>query len=202
MGTERFREIGDTSLVWIRSSLASVMAPDNLLLLLEVTARVGLDRSTLVEDADDVSVDPNADELPSQGPPHPVPGTGEEDPAVAIHLAQVAVGDRLPDQVGGLFEVPQDRLGPLRGPEPEPFGRGSLAEGLVGPEGVVLLYVSVESLLGLLDGGEGVLGEELVAKGLVKALHLPGGGGRADPGEDVGDPVLPADPIEQRLPLE
>src|SRR6266542_564572 len=92
MGTERFREIGDTSLVWIRSSLGSVMAPDNLLRLLEVTARVGLDRSTLVEDADDVSVDPNADELPSEGPPHPVPGTGEEDPAVAIHLAQVAVG--------------------------------------------------------------------------------------------------------------
>src|SRR6266542_1311258 len=182
--------------------LGSVVAPDHLLLLLGVAPGVGLHRSTVVEDADDVSVHPHGDELAREDPPHPVPSPGEEDPAVAVHLAQVASGERLPDQVGGLFGALQDRLGPLQDPQPEPFSRCSLAEGLVGPEGVVLLYVSVESLLGLLDGGEGVLGEELVAKGLVKALHLPGGGGRADPGEDVGDPVLPADPIEQRLPLE
>src|SRR6266511_6274801 len=42
--------------------LGSVVAPDHLLLLLGVAPGVGLHRSTVVEDADDVSVHPHGDE--------------------------------------------------------------------------------------------------------------------------------------------
>jgi len=45
-------------------------------------------RSAPVQDPDDVPVDPDADEFPSEDPSHAVPGAGEEDPAVAVHLAQ------------------------------------------------------------------------------------------------------------------
>src|SRR6266511_4544784 len=117
-----------------------------------------------------------------------------------------------PPCAGGRRGAPPRSLrGSLRGPAASARAPPRPAAGTVRPvfarRGTggagrrVLLDEGVQGLLGLLDGGEGVLGEELVPEGPVKALHLPGGGGRADPGEDVGDPVLPADPVEQGLPL-
>jgi hypothetical protein len=55
IGDRRFWKIADTSQVCIPPSLASVVAPDHLLLFIGAVPGVGLDRNTVVEDADDVS---------------------------------------------------------------------------------------------------------------------------------------------------
>jgi hypothetical protein len=86
-----------------------------------------------VEDADDISIDANGDELAGEGTPGAVPRAREDDPAVAVDLAQVAVGARQGHGfLGGGCRLLDDRLGCLYRPEPEPLRRGALAEGLVG----------------------------------------------------------------------
>jgi hypothetical protein len=82
---------------------------------------------------------------------------------------------------------------------PEVYGCGH-AERLVGRQRVVDGDVAIQGELHLRDGGEASRHEQLVAKGPVESLHLAGRGGRADRGEQVADPVLAADAIEQDLP--
>ena len=54
--------------------------------------------------------------------------------------------------------------------------------------------------LGVLDALEGlVLVQQLQLQGLVQALDLARGRGRAGPGQPLGDAVLAADPLEQHL---
>jgi hypothetical protein len=68
-----------------------------------------------------------------------------------------------------------------------------------GTVGVVVAHPRVQLGLGLLQAGEGPVGQELLSQALVEPLDLAGGGGRSDSGVAVGDPVLPADPIERDL---
>jgi hypothetical protein len=44
--------------------------------------------------------------------------------------------------------------------------------------------------------------EQLQLQGLVQSLDLAGGGRRTGLGQPLGDAVLPADPLEQRLRRE
>jgi hypothetical protein len=53
--------------------------------------------------------------------------------------------------------------------------------------------------LGLGQTGETLAGEQLDPKRLVEAFDLAGRGRAADPGAQMGDAVLAADPIEQDL---
>jgi hypothetical protein len=69
IGDRRFWKIADTSQVCIPPSLASVVAPDHLLLFIGAVPGVGLDRNTVVEDADDVSDQRPADYEFDPAPP-------------------------------------------------------------------------------------------------------------------------------------
>jgi hypothetical protein len=54
--------------------------------------------------------------------------------------------------------------------------------------------------LGVLDAGERPADvEQFQLQGLVQPLNLPGGRGRAGPGQPLGDAVLPAGPLEHHL---
>jgi len=126
--------------------------------------RVSFDERVAVEDANDVSVDPDSNELAGEEPRDSVPRTGEDDPAVAVDLSQVAIRSQMAvgrrrrrGVLGSLDGVLDHRLGRLHDPEPEPLGRGPLAEGLVRSERVVVLDEGVQGLLGLLDRRERVL---------------------------------------------
>src|SRR5439155_764655 len=76
---------------------------------------------------------------------------------------------------------------------------GEVAQSLVRPLRVVVGHPLIESLLGCLQGLEHLPGVELDSKRLVEALDLARGGRRAWLGEDVVDPVLPANAVEQHL---
>jgi len=68
------------------------------------------------------------------------------------------------------------------------------------PTLVVVLHPSIQDLLGDLGAGQRRQGgQQLLAQGLVEPLDLAGGGRGPDPGEAVGDAVLPQDPLEQHL---
>jgi hypothetical protein len=82
----------------------------------------------------------------------------------------------------------------------KPLGWGLPAQRLVRPSLVVVLHPGVQDLLGDLGAGQWRQGgQQLLAQGLVEPLDLPGGGRRPDPGEPMGDAVLPQDPLEQHL---
>ena len=53
--------------------------------------------------------------------------------------------------------------------------------------------------MGLLEGAEAPVDQELLAKGLVEPLDLAGRGRRPRRGVAMCDPVLPQDPVEQHL---
>jgi hypothetical protein len=59
----------------------------------------------------------------------------------------------------------------------------------------------IELGLGLLDRGEAPVGEELLAKALVEALDLAGGGRGTHLRVSMRDAVLPTDPVEIGRPL-
>ena len=67
--------------------------------------------------------------------------------------------------------------------------------------GVVLVHPPVQRCLQFTDGGEHAVGvaEELRPHRLMKALNLSRRGGRARRGQQMPDPVLHADPIEQHF---
>jgi hypothetical protein len=83
--------------------------------------------------------------------------------------------------------------------ELEAADRGHVADPLVLPVVVVVPHPPVECLLGLLHRGEGGSSEELLAHRLVQPLDLPRGGRRVGGGEEVADPVVQADPVEQHI---
>ena len=78
-------------------------------------------------------------------------------------------------------------------------GRRGHGERRVRPLGVVALHPPVELALGRFQIGEHPPQQELLAKGPVEPLDLAGGGGAPGSGQQMVDPVLPADPIEQDL---
>jgi hypothetical protein len=67
--------------------------------------------------------------------------------------------------------------------------------------GVVVVHPSIQSLLQLRDRGVllVMLGKELRTDGFVPPLHLAGGGRRPGCGQQMPDPVLGANPVEQHL---
>ena len=68
------------------------------------------------------------------------------------------------------------------------------------PTLVVVLHPGIQDLLGDLGAGQRRQGgHQLLAQGLVEPLDLAGGGRGPDPGQPVGDAVLPQDPLEQHL---
>jgi hypothetical protein len=72
-------------------------------------------------------------------------------------------------------------------------------QALVRPGGVVVLAPGVHRSLGVLHAGERPADvEQFQLQGLVQPLDLPGRG-RAGLGQPLGDPVLPADPLEQHF---
>jgi hypothetical protein len=83
----------------------------------------------------------------------------------------------------------------------EPLDRGPHPQRMVRPEGVVLLDPDIQRGLQLLQGGVAAImdAEELGTNRLVPALHLPCGGRRSGCGQQMADPVLGADPVEQQL---
>ena len=82
----------------------------------------------------------------------------------------------------------------------EPGGGSGHVQRLVRPVMVVFAAPGIHCGLGRLDRGErpGVI-QEVGLQGLVPALDLAGGGRRVRPGQQLLDPVLAADPLEQHL---
>jgi hypothetical protein len=68
-----------------------------------------------------------------------------------------------------------------------------------GRPGVVVGHPGIQHLLGLGEGVKVPVGQQLNAQGLVESLDLAGGGGTADPGEQVGDAAFAAAAVEQHL---
>src|SRR5439155_3731488 len=100
---------------------------------------VSFDERDAVEDANDVSVDPDGDELAGEEPRDSVPRTGEDDPAVAVDLSQVPVRSQAPvgphrcyGVLRSLDGVLDRRLGRLHGPQAEPLGWRSARRGTGG----------------------------------------------------------------------
>jgi hypothetical protein len=118
------------------------------------------------------------------------------DPAVAIDPADVLARQGVLDHLA--LERTGERRG-VRAGQAEPLDRCGHPERLVRPKRVVSGDVVIERALNVGDGGEDPGREQLVAKGAVEPLDLAGGGRRADRGEQVEDPVLAADPVEQDL---
>src|SRR5664280_2366972 len=79
------------------------------------------------------------------------------------------------------------------------YQAGSVSEGLVGSDGVVLHHPGVEGSLSYFDGGMStfVIDEKLVPVGPVEALDLAGRCRRVRGGQSVLDPVVVADPVEE-----
>jgi hypothetical protein len=98
---------------------------------------------------------------------------GEGDhPSVAHQSKALNWWGELVDGGLSLLRVRRDR-----GPHAEALGGGGHPQGLVWPEGIVVLDPTVKSALGVLQGGWAFLGEELGAEALVEPLDLPRGGG-------------------------
>jgi hypothetical protein len=82
----------------------------------------------------------------------------------------------------------------------EPLGWGVPTQRLMRPTLVVVLHPGIQDLLGDLGAGQRRQGgQQLLGQGLVEPLDLAGGGRGPDPGQPVGDGVLPQDPLEQHL---
>ena len=77
---------------------------------------------------------------------------------------------------------------------------GDPPDRLVRPLVVVVPHPRVELRLGVGDRGEHLAVEELAAQRLVPPLDLAGRGRRPRRGQQVLDPVVPADPVEQHRP--
>jgi hypothetical protein len=95
---------------------------------------VSPDERIAVEDADEVSLDPDDDVLAGEEPRHAVPGPGEDDPAVAVDLSQVPVRSQVANGrrrrrgiEEGLGGDHGREFGRLHGAQPETLGRGPLA---------------------------------------------------------------------------
>jgi hypothetical protein len=69
----------------------------------------------------------------------------------------------------------------------------------MGAAEVVVGHPGIQDLLGVVERVEAAAGQQLGSQGLVEPLDLAGGGGGTDPGEQVGDPLLAADAVEQHL---
>jgi len=77
--------------------------------------------------------------------------------------------------------------------------RGGVGQRLVRTLRVVVANPLVQCLLCGLEVAEHLPGVELDSQGFVEALDLAGGGRRARLGEEVVDPVLPTNPVEEHL---
>ena len=82
---------------------------------------------------------------------------------------------------------------------PEPVGGNRHAQRLMWTAGVVVDHPLVELGLRMRQVHERAVGAELGAQRPVETLDLPGGRGRAGLGQQMLDPVLAADPVEQHL---
>lgn len=121
--------------------------------------------------------------------------SGDGDDAVDVH------GARDPGRAGSIL-APADGLGEerlARAAHQEPGDGRDVADRRVRPVRVVAGDEDVDLVLGGAEGGEDPSGEELLAQRAVEALDLAGRGGAARGGQSVGDPVLAADAVEERL---
>jgi hypothetical protein len=81
--------------------------------------------------------------------------------------------------------------------ELEAADRGDVADALVLAVGVVVADPCVEGPLRVAETDQARLGKELLAHGLVEPLDLAGGRRRIRRSEDVADPVVMTDPVEE-----
>ncbi|TWG07568.1 hypothetical protein FHU35_11185 [Saccharopolyspora dendranthemae] len=82
----------------------------------------------------------------------------------------------------------------------EDLGRGGHVQRLMRPLSVVFPPPFLHRLPGMLHIGERALvGEQFILDAAVPTLDLARRGGRADLGQQMRDPVVPGDPVEQHL---
>ena len=89
------------------------------------------------------------------------------------------------------------RLEALGTSQGEALGRRSIAQALVLSGRVVLGHPDVDGALGVLEGVEDLAAQALLLQGLVEPLDLARRRGRTRGGEQMADPVLRTDPVEQ-----
>ncbi len=121
----------------------------------------------------------------------------DADASGAVHAAR----HRLGTWRSLLFDrdIAIDDLERCRPGEFEALDRWHVAQGLVFPLAVVVGDPDVESSLELLDGLEALVGEELLAHRLVQALDLAGRRRRIGRGQEVADPVVETDAVEEHV---
>ncbi len=149
---------------------------------------VGCQQHTLMVNRDEPVSDGHLDGLTRQ--PHPN----------RIELARETDLAGLSNPTGGdWFVCWHGRIDRVRGCETEPFPRHHITNALMAPLVVVLMHPRIELGLRVSDRLEYLAVQELASHRLVPPLDLAGRSRRTRRRQNVLDPVLATDPVEQHL---